>query len=111
VQDSYREFKELGAGWVAITSDTLDNLRALASRRSFSFPLLSDPGGKVARSYGVLWAEDGGYNEPGVFVVGTDGTLTFLGVISGAWGRPPVPDVLTVVRGAWNKAREDRSPR
>ncbi len=105
MQARYSEFQELGTNWVAITSDKLENLRRMADRHRFSFKLLSDQGGKVADGYGVLWAERKGipHNEPGVFVVRSDGTLIFLSIISGPWGRPPVGDVLKVVSSAAKK--------
>ncbi len=111
MQETYLEFQELGVNWVVVTTDEIANLRKLAEGCRYSFPLLSDPEGRVARDYGVLWAEDnhGEHNEPGVFVVRADGTLIFLGVISGPWGRPPVPDVLKIVQGAWKKAQEKKS--
>ena len=103
MQDNTRHFRELGTKWVAITSDDMHNVRKLADRCNFSFKLLSDPGGKVARSYGALWNEEGGHNDPGVFVLLADGTLIYQGIVSGPWGRPPVDQVLKVVQGAWKK--------
>ena len=91
---------------MAITSDSLENVKKQADHHSYSFELLADPEGRVTRSYGVLWDEAAGHNEPGVFIVLSDGSLTFLGVTSGPWGRPAVEDVLTMVRGRWEKIRE-----
>ena len=98
MQEKYQEFQEIGINWVAITSDKMENLRKMADRCRFSFPLLSDPEGRVARNYGVIWDGERGHNDPGVFVVRFDGPLTYQGIISGPRGRPPVGDVLTVVR-------------
>ena len=108
MQDQYNEFQACGTNWVAITSDSLDNLRKLADRRRYSFPLLSDPDGRVARAYGVLWVNDnyGEHNDPGVFIVRSDKTLDFIGVTSTARGRAPVSDVLSLVRRSWKNSQE-----
>ncbi|MFQ5934750.1 MAG: peroxiredoxin family protein [Dehalococcoidia bacterium] len=98
VQDMYQEFQKLGANWVALTSDEPQNVKKLADRCKFSFLLLSDPGGLVARSYGVLWDDEGDHNDPGVFLVRSDGILVYQSIVSGPLGRAPVADVLTAVR-------------
>ena len=52
-RDSYEVFKEIGAEVVGISSDSVDSHLDFASRCDLPFTLLSDPGGKVRKLYGV----------------------------------------------------------
>ena len=52
-RDSYEVFRELGAEVVGISSDSVDSHVDFASRCDLPFTLLSDPGGRVRRLYGV----------------------------------------------------------
>jgi len=52
-RDSYEVFKEMGAEVVGVSSDSVDSHIDFASRCDLPFILLSDPGGKVRKLYGV----------------------------------------------------------
>ena len=52
-RDSYEAFGEMGAEVVGVSSDSVDSHADFASRCDLPFTLLSDPGGKVRRLYGV----------------------------------------------------------
>jgi len=52
-RDSYPKFEELGAEVVGISSDSVDSHQGFASDCGLPFKLLSDPGGKVRKAYGV----------------------------------------------------------
>ena len=52
-RDSYEAFKEMGAEVVGVSSDSVDSHVDFASRCDLPFTLLSDPGGKVRKLYGV----------------------------------------------------------
>ncbi|HXW94505.1 MAG TPA: peroxiredoxin [Nitrososphaerales archaeon] len=52
-RDSYEVFRELGAEVVGVSSDSVDSHIDFASRCDLPFTLLSDPGGKVRKLYGV----------------------------------------------------------
>jgi len=52
-RDSYSVFKEMGAEVVGVSSDSVDSHIGFASRCDVPFTLLSDPGGKVRKLYGV----------------------------------------------------------
>ena len=52
-RDSYEAFKEMGAAVVGVSSDSVDSHIDFASRCDLPFTLLSDPGGKVRKLYGV----------------------------------------------------------
>ena len=52
-RDSYTVFKEMGAEVVGVSSDSVESHKDFASRCDLPFTLLSDPGGKVRKLYGV----------------------------------------------------------
>ena len=52
-RDSYEVFREMGAEVVGVSSDSVDSHIDFASRCDLPFTLLSDPGGKVRKLYGV----------------------------------------------------------
>ncbi len=52
-RDHEKEIKELGAHIAGISSDQTESHRGFAEKYSLTYPLLSDPGGIVARRYQV----------------------------------------------------------
>lgn len=53
VRDLASEFAALGAQRVGLSADSVDKQRTFSSAQSFDYPLLSDPGAKVAKQYGA----------------------------------------------------------
>jgi len=52
-RESYETFRKMGADVIGVSSDTVDAHVDFAARCDLPFTLLSDPGGKVRRLYGV----------------------------------------------------------
>jgi peroxiredoxin Q/BCP len=52
-RDSHQVFTDAGAEVIGISSDAVARHTAFADRHKLPFTLLSDPGGRVRRSYGV----------------------------------------------------------
>lgn len=52
-RDLHSEFSALGASVVGISMNEVERQADFARINGFTFPLLSDPGGAVARAYGV----------------------------------------------------------
>jgi peroxiredoxin Q/BCP len=52
-RDSYEAFREAGADVLGVSSDTVDSHRQFATMCNLPFTILSDPGGKVRKLYGV----------------------------------------------------------
>ncbi|MGV9411463.1 peroxiredoxin [Nocardia sp. NPDC003693] len=52
-RDLAAEFKNLGASCVGISSDSVEVQSGFAERQSLGYPILSDPGAKVAAEFGV----------------------------------------------------------
>jgi peroxiredoxin len=71
-------FRELGARVVAISADPAELTRQRYRQYgSFAFPVLSDPGNKVAHAYQVFRAD---LLRHGTFVIGRDGTVQWVNV-------------------------------
>jgi peroxiredoxin Q/BCP len=52
-RDQYQEFQDAGAAVLGVSSDSSESHRKFAAKHRLPFPLLSDPGGKVRKRYGV----------------------------------------------------------
>ena len=75
-------FKKRGLGVAAISYDSPEVLADFATRRKISFPLLSDPGSKIIRAFGILNDTDypqgafgHGVPYPGTFVTDARGVV------------------------------------
>lgn len=79
IRDHQAEISVRGAVAIGISPDGPEKLRAFADRHGLPFTLLSDPGGRVARAYGV-WARRRrppfrGETQRSTFLIGVDGTI------------------------------------
>ncbi len=74
-RDLAGEFAALGAQRVGVSADAVDRQRQFSDKYSFDFPLLSDPEGTVARSYGVRRNLGLMPTKRVTFVIDTDGTV------------------------------------
>jgi thioredoxin-dependent peroxiredoxin len=76
---SYRDdgdrLEALGVPMMGISPQTVDSHERFADRHGLTVPLLSDPGKKVARSYGVVGP--GGFIRRAVFLVDGAGVLRY----------------------------------
>lgn len=55
-RDDLRRFAQRHVALLGVSLDSVDSHRRFADKYSLPFPLLADPGGKVARAYGALWS-------------------------------------------------------
>jgi thioredoxin-dependent peroxiredoxin len=74
-RDLQAEFAALGAQCVGISMDSVDKQQRFAEQHQLPFPLLSDPKGAVARTYGVKRPVDFLKVKRSTFVIGRDGTI------------------------------------
>ncbi|GLZ45258.1 peroxiredoxin [Actinomycetospora sp. NBRC 106375] len=81
-RDLAGEFAAVGAQRVGISADSVEKQHAFSSEHSFDYPLLSDPGGVVAKQFGAKrsWLPALPVKRK-TFVIDTDRTV--LGVIGG----------------------------
>lgn len=74
--DGFEEFENLDAAVVGISAQDVSSHEAFAAKHGFRFPLLSDVDKTVAAAYGTLGPL--GFPRRSVFVVGSDGRLTYV---------------------------------
>jgi len=55
-RDDYQRLKSLGAEILGVSLDNVESHARFAANHTLPFPLLSDPGGKVAELYGCLFS-------------------------------------------------------
>jgi peroxiredoxin len=79
LNDDIKKFRELGAEVIAVSADPPELTRQRFQRYgAFAFPVLSDPGHKAGRLYGVFRPAKGEEPEDlqhGTFVIGRDGRV------------------------------------
>lgn len=56
LRDGYEEFRRRDVALLGVSLDAPGSHAAFAEHHRLPFPLLSDPGGHVAGTYGALWA-------------------------------------------------------
>lgn len=83
LQGRLNEIRQSGMGLAAISYDSVSVLADFASRRSITFPMLSDAGSSVIRAYDILNTtvpatnrQQYGIPFPGTFVVDQNGVVT-----------------------------------
>ena len=74
--NDFEEFENLDAAVVGISAQDIASHEAFAAKHGFRFPLLSDVDKTVAAAYGTLGPL--GFPRRSVFVVGSDGRLTYV---------------------------------
>jgi peroxiredoxin len=76
LQADLKDLENDGFSVVAISYDSVDVLKDFADKRKITFPLLSDPGSKTIKAYGLLNKEAAGKAEgiayPGTIVLDRD---------------------------------------
>jgi peroxiredoxin len=79
LNEEIERFRELGAEVAAVSADPPELTKKRYARYgAFNFPVLSDPGKKVAQAYGVYTPATAGQEESldhGTFVIGRDGVI------------------------------------
>ena len=95
-RDSAGEFASAGVDVVGVSTDSNDSHRGFASGHQLSFPLISDPDGRLAAAFGV--GVTAGFAQRVTFVVDKSGRIvkTFENVSPSSHAS----EVLTIARGA-----------
>ncbi len=86
----YSEFKSVGAEVVSISTDTVYSHKAWhdssPSIQKISFPMASDPTGKVCKEFGT-YIKDEGVSLRGTFIIDPDGILRMMEINDNSVGR------------------------
>lgn len=93
LRDDYSQFTELDAVGFGINDDPLDSHEKFVADNEFPFPLLMDPGLKVAAEYGAA-QPDQSFVDRTVVIVGKDGKVIFY-----AKGVPATADMVAAIEG------------
>lgn len=72
LQKELPAFKELGVSLIAISPEQPDYAMPLIEREKLTFPVLSDPGNKVAKQFGIVFALEGEIRRISHDVFGVD---------------------------------------
>lgn len=94
----------LGYEVATVTYDGLPVLQRLDSRRNIAYPMLSDEKSEVIEAFGLLnenYPPDSPYRgvpHPAIIVLDAEGTVSHRFSEAGYVRRPPVDDVLDVLR-------------
>ncbi len=79
LQSDLAKIQANGAQVVAISYDSGEILKRFATKKSITYPLLSDTGSKTIDAYGIRNKEatgrTGGIPYPGTYIIGTDGVI------------------------------------
>ena len=93
VAEKYSEFQKLGVEVLSMSIDTVfthkmwnDHELSKMVNGGVPFPMLSDPGGKIGKLYGV-YDEDLGLDVRGRFIIDPDGVIQAMEVLSPPVGR------------------------
>jgi peroxiredoxin len=103
LQDHHQAFADAGATLIAISDDELELSSALSESLSLSFPLASDPGGALIRSWS-LWDDENEASWPAVYVVSADGVISWVHLSETYRKRPTSDDILPAVKRAVERA-------
>jgi peroxiredoxin len=86
---------------VAISVDSAEESRRLAQTQGYTFPILSDPGAKTIRAYGVIHegGGEGGHDiaRPAEFLVDDTGTIRWVNLAESVLARLRPETVLNVI--------------
>ncbi|MCP5180708.1 MAG: redoxin domain-containing protein [Pseudomonadales bacterium] len=98
------DFEAAGVKVAAMTYDSVDTLRAFADRAGLGFPLLHDEAAKHVNALGVRNEDYApghsayGIPHPGILFLAPDGRVLHRFAVPGYRQRPPLDDVLALVR-------------
>jgi peroxiredoxin len=93
LRDRYGEFQARGAEVIALAVAPLEAVEGVRASIGAPFPMLADPGHRVAEAYGVHSLFGDGLAAPAVFVL-KDGAIRWSYVGQNPTDRPPVAEIL-----------------
>jgi len=82
-----------------VSVDPIENNRAMVDKLLLSFPLLSDPEGRVIKEWGVWSDGDGGIAKPSIFAIKSDGSIAWEYVGGDYADRPTDDELFNSFRG------------
>jgi thioredoxin-dependent peroxiredoxin len=74
LRESGDQIRKFDVAYFAVSTDTAEDNKRFAQELGVDYPILSDPGGAIAKAYGVL-GKDGQHAQRWTFYVGPDGAI------------------------------------
>src|SRR5262245_30184619 len=103
LQSGIDKFADKKIGLVAISYDEVAVLAKFAEKQKITFPLLSDPGGKIIAAYGLTNKEAKGQEEgiphPGTMILDKKGVIRAKLFYEGPYKRHTSDDVVKAADG------------
>jgi peroxiredoxin len=84
----------MDAELVAISTDSIEDAKSMASVVNASFPILSDTTQTVAKSYGVFDILGDGVAAPATFIILNDGSVPMGHIAANIGDRPSPQDII-----------------
>ena len=94
LQNSYAKFKKQNIGLIAVSMDTVDEAAYTKLITKAEYPLLSDPTGLVIKAYGVYDLLGDGVATPSVFIIRSDGSISWSYIAKDIKDRPTTDEIL-----------------
>jgi peroxiredoxin len=98
LRDSFDTIAATGASLVAIAPDTLDGLKKFSNKEKFPFPLVADADGAVFEAYDVTSRLVSLGQQPALFIVNTQGKITFDAIGAQQWDLISPADLVTALK-------------
>ncbi|MFL2640324.1 MAG: peroxiredoxin family protein [Dehalococcoidia bacterium] len=95
LQSRYSEFRDRNSEILAISIDSLDEVRNMTSLVQPDFHILSDDQATVSKNYQVFDVLDDRLAAPAVFIVGKDGSILWRRIGENAGDRPSSDEILS----------------
>ena len=99
LREDYEQFQALGAQILLVTTDDLSQAELAAERMGLPFPVLHDPGGRVAEQYGVFDLLNDGVNAASTFILDKDCAIRWQYIGKSKSDRPADSQILAQLQG------------
>ncbi len=96
---NWNRFQSERVDLAGISVDPVENNRAMVEKLLLPFPLLSDPEGRVIKSWGVWSDGEGGIARPAIFAIRPDGSFAWRYVGRDFADRPTDDELFDSLRG------------
>ena len=99
LREDYERFESLGAQIVAVTTDDLSQAEFAVKKLGLQFPVLHDPGGRVAEEYRVFDLLNDRLATPSTFLLDKDGAIHWQYIGKSKSDRPANSQIMDKLQG------------
>ena len=98
LQESYSQFRDIGAEVIAISVDTEENAVAVVEKLGLEYPVLYDTSHDVSTAWHVFNVLQDGVSAPAAYVFDAAGNLVAYRIASNISDRPDASELLNTLR-------------